>query len=107
MRQANDPMEVVDDPAQRALLAEALLGETRPPDETEVASSIQQIQERAIESRLRELRALIAEAERRGDVARVGGLMTQQKLELDRALRQLAQSTPAGTLVAQSQARSA
>jgi DNA primase len=29
--QANDPMDVVEDPAQRALLAEALLGESKPP----------------------------------------------------------------------------
>jgi DNA primase len=87
-RQAKDPMEVVDDPAQQALLAEALLGETRPPEETEVASSLQQVQERAIEGRLRQLRASITEAERRGDFTELAVLM-QQKVELDRALRQL------------------
>jgi DNA primase len=92
-RQATDPMEVVDDPAQRALLAEALLKETRPPEENEVASSIQQIQERAIESRLRELRGLIADAERRGDVAQLTSLM-KEKLELDKALRQLHNQLP-------------
>jgi DNA primase len=87
-RQALDPMDVVEDPAQRALLAEALLAETKPPEEGEVQSAIQEIQERAIESRQRELRARIAEAERRGDFAELA-LLTQQKLELDRALRQL------------------
>jgi DNA primase len=87
-RQANDPMAVVDDPAQQALLAETLLGETRPPEETEVASSLQQVQERAIESRLREVRGSIAEAERRGDFAQLAIVM-QQKVELDRALRRL------------------
>jgi DNA primase len=87
-RQARDPMDVVEDPAQRALLAEALLGETRPPEVNEVQSAIQEIQERAIESRQRDLRALIAEAERRGDFAELA-VLTQQKLELDRALRQL------------------
>ncbi len=87
-RQANDPMAVVDDPAQQALLAEALLGEIRPPEEAEVASSLQQVQERAIESRLRQLRGSIAEAERRGDFAELAVLM-QQKVELDRALSQL------------------
>ncbi len=101
MRQASDPMEVVDDPAQRALLAEALLKETRPPDENEVASSIQQIQERAIESRLRELRGLIAEAERRGDVARIGGL-DERETRTGQGIAATSQSTPAGTLVAQS-----
>ncbi len=87
-RQARDPMDVVEDPAQRALLAETLLAETKPPEENEVRSSIQEIQERAIEHRLRELRAQIAEAERRGDFAELA-LLTQQKLEMDRALRAL------------------
>jgi DNA primase len=92
-RQARDPMEVVEDEAQRALLAEALLAETRPPAETEVQSAIQEIHERAIESRQRNLRALIAEAERRGDHAELA-LLTQQKLDLDRALRQLHNQKP-------------
>ena len=46
------------------------------------------LQERAIEGRQRDLRAQIAEAERRGDFAGLA-VLTQQKLELDRALRQL------------------
>jgi DNA primase len=92
-RQARDPMDVVEDPAQRALLAEALLAETKPPEEGEVESAIQEIQERAIESRQRELRALIPEAERRGDYAELA-LLTQQKLDLDRALRQLHNQRP-------------
>ncbi len=87
-RAANDPMDVVEEPAQRALLAEALLAENRPPEGGEVASALQEIQERAIEGQQRDLRALIAEAERRGDYAELA-LLTQQKLELDRALRQL------------------
>ena len=89
-RQANDPMDVVEDPAQKALLAEALLAETNPPEENEVQSAIQEIQERAIERQQRDLRALIAEAERRGDHAELA-LLTQQKLDLDRSLRQLHQ----------------
>ncbi len=88
VRQANDPMDAVEDPAQRALLAEVLLAETKPPEEAEVESAIQEIQERAIANRQRDLRAQIAEAERRGDFAELA-LLTQQKLDLDRALRQL------------------
>jgi len=88
VRQANDPIEVVEDLEQRALLAEALLAETKPPLESEVESAIQEIHERAIENRQRDLRALIAEAERRGDFTELA-LLTQQKLDLDRALRQL------------------
>ena len=88
VRAANDPMDVVEDAAQRALLAEALLGENRPPEEDEVASALQEVQERAMEGRLRDLRAQIAEAERRGDFAELA-VLTQQKLDLDRALRGL------------------
>jgi DNA primase len=87
-RQATDPMDAVEDPAQKTLLAEALLAETKPPEALEVQSAVQEIQERAIESRQRDLRALIAEAERHGDFAELA-LLTQQKLELDRKLRQL------------------
>ena len=87
-REASDPMDVVQDEAQRALLAQALLGETRAPADHEVAGALQQIQERAIEHCLRDLLAQIAEAERRGDFA-VTMTLTQQKLELDQALRQL------------------
>ncbi|MGA3135785.1 MAG: DNA primase [Terracidiphilus sp.] len=92
-RQANDPMNVVEDPAQRALLAETLLQEIDPPEENEVESAIQEIQERDLDRRQRDLRALIAEAERRGDFAELA-LLTQQKLELDRALRQLHNRKP-------------
>jgi DNA primase len=88
LRQARDPMDVVEDEAQRALLAETLLAETLPPEENEVQSAIQEIHERAIVRRQRELREQIAEAERRGDFAELA-VLTQQKLDLDRALRQL------------------
>jgi len=93
IRQANDPMDAVEDPAQRALLAETLLAETKPPEKSEVESSIQQIQEYAMENRQRALRAEIAEAERRGDFTALA-IATQQKLELDRALRQLHNQRP-------------
>jgi DNA primase len=87
-RQSLDPMETVQDDAQRALLAEALLGETRPPSETEVHGAIQEAEERWIGSRLREIRAQIAEAERRSDFAELA-ILTQEKLRLDRELRRL------------------
>ena len=86
-------MDVVEDPAQRALLAETLLAEVKPPEASEVQSAIQEIQERAIEGRQRELRSLIAEAERRGDFAELA-VLTQQKLDLDRTLRQLHNQRP-------------
>ena len=92
-RQAADPMEAVQDESQRARLAEALLGETKPPGVDEVFSALQEIQERAIGVRLREVRAVIAEAERRGDHAEVA-VLSQQKMELDRALRKLHNQRP-------------
>ncbi len=87
-RGARDPMEAVVDPGQRALLAEALLAESRPPEVNEVESAVQEVQERAMEGRLRELRAQIAEAERTGDSAGLA-ILTQKKLELDQGLRKL------------------
>ena len=93
-RGAKDPMDAVEEPGQRALLAEALLGESRPPQANEVESAVQEVQERAMEGRLRDLRTQIAEAEHKGDSTGLA-LLTQQKLELDRALRLLHGQKPA------------
>ena len=87
-RGAQDPMEMVEDQAQMALLAEALMGETGPPSADTVQGAIVSLQKRRIESEIRNLRARIAEAERRGDHAELA-VLTQQKLDLDRALRNL------------------
>jgi DNA primase len=87
-RMARDPMEVIEDGAQRARLAEALLNEAAPPTAVEVESAVQEIQERAIETRQRNLRAQIAEAERRGDFAELSVLL-KQKQEMDQTLRKL------------------
>ena len=92
-RQAADPMEAVQDEGQRARLAQALWGETKPPGVDEVFSALQEIQERAIGAQLRALRAQIAEAERHADHAETA-VLTQQKLDLDRALRKLHQQRP-------------
>jgi DNA primase len=88
MRGAQDPMEMVEDQAQMALLAEVLMGETGPPSADTVQGAIASLQKRRIESEIRNLRAQIAEAERRGDHAELA-VLTQQKLDLDRALRNL------------------
>jgi DNA primase len=87
-RGARDPMDVVEDGAQRALLAEALLAETEPPLAETVIGAIVSLQKRRIEGQIRDIRAQIAEAERRGDFAELA-VLTQRKLELDRALRGL------------------
>ena len=87
-RGVRDPMDVVENPAQKALLAEALLAENGSPSADAVIGAIVSLQQRKIEAELRELRAEIQEAERRGDFAELAR-QTQRKLELDRALRQL------------------
>jgi DNA primase len=87
-RGARDPMEMVTDQAQMALLAEALLGEGEPPSADAVRGAIASRRKRLIENELRDLRARIAEAERRADHAELA-VLTQKKLDLDRTLRRL------------------
>jgi DNA primase len=87
-RGVRDPMDVVEDPAQRALLAEALLAETDAPSADAVHGAIVSLQQRKIEAELRDMRVQIQEAERRGDYAELA-VLTQKKLELDKVLRQL------------------
>ena len=90
-RGASDPMEVVEDQSQRALLAEALLGEVEPPPAETVLGSIVSLQQRQLEGQVRSVRSQIGEAERRGDFGELA-VLTQRKLELDRALRSLSHS---------------
>ena len=92
-RQSHDPMDVIEDEAQRALLAETLLAETKPPEENEVQSAIQEIHERAIEHQLRELRAAMEAAEQSGDRVKADSLALQQ-IELRNTLRQLHNQRP-------------
>lgn len=92
-RGAQDPMEVIEDPAQRALLAETLLAETDAPSEAAVEGAIVSLQQRQFEAHLRDMRAQIAEAERRGDFTELA-VLTQRKLDLDRALRKLHSKRP-------------
>jgi DNA primase len=83
-----DPMDAVEDPAQRALLAEVLLAEIDPPSESEVHSALLHIQERALESQRRASIAQIAEAEARGDFAEAI-VLSQRKTGLDKELQKL------------------
>ncbi len=53
-----------------------------------MTGAIESLQQRQLEGQLRDVRAQIAEAERRGDFAELA-LLTKSKLELDQALRQL------------------
>lgn len=87
-RGAQDPMEIVEDQAQMALLAQALMGESESPSAETVTGAVVSLEKRRCESQLRQLRAQIAEAERQGDHAELA-VLTQRKLALDRALRRL------------------
>ena len=87
-RGSQDPMERIEDPAQRALVAEVLFSELEAPDEPTVRGAIQGVELRGLENQQRGLRQRISEAEHRGDFAELA-LLTQRKLELDRALRGL------------------
>ena len=102
-RGSRDPMEVVVDQGQRALLAEALLGETEAPAEGVVRGAIQSLEQRRLEGQLRDIRAQIAEAERRSDFAELS-LLTKKKLDLDKVLRQLKSGNPTGSSRMRSQA---
>jgi DNA primase len=86
-------MEAIEDEGQRALLAVTLLAETEPPSASVVEGAIASLQHKQFEGQLRDLRAQIAEAERRGDFTELA-LLTQRKLDLDRRLRQLRNSKP-------------
>ncbi|MGA9061884.1 MAG: DNA primase [Terracidiphilus sp.] len=63
-RAARDPMDVVEDPAQRALLAEVLLGESRPPTEELVIETLAWHEANIIEGQLRQIRLEMGEVER-------------------------------------------
>ncbi len=85
-RAARDPMDVVEDEAQRALVAEALLGETRPPGENEVQSALDGLRHKWLDKQYMEVEAKIKDAHNRGDF--VGEIqLAQQRLILNRERR--------------------
>jgi len=65
-RQATDPMEAVEDPEQRALLAEALLQETEPPSKEYLVETLAWLEAEAIEKQLKQVRVEMADAEVQG-----------------------------------------
>jgi DNA primase len=87
-RGSTEPMDVIIDPAQRTLIAELLFSEGEPPNPEDVHGAVHGLQLRLLQNQQRELRILIAESERRGDNTQLA-ILTQKKLELDRAMRKL------------------
>jgi DNA primase len=86
-----NPLDAAPDAASRALLARAL--EHAPDNHAraltltdQVAGALLTLEHRHLQRRQRELRTLMAEADRRGDTAMLTQL-TREKLEIDRKLR--------------------
>ncbi|HEY9127104.1 MAG TPA: DNA primase, partial [Acidobacteriaceae bacterium] len=84
----HDVMGLVEDPGQRAVLAQVLLEEKEPPPASVVEDALHGLEVGALEAEQRRLRAEIAAAEGRGDMAELMAL-TQRKLEMDRKIRGL------------------
>jgi len=85
-RRAEDPMDVVEDQAQRALLAQALLAETTPPAPEHVQDTVDELRYAWIDRQFREVEEQIKDANRRGDFAEEQRL-AQKRLILNRERR--------------------
>ncbi|MDQ2832762.1 MAG: DNA primase [Acidobacteriota bacterium] len=89
-----NPLDAAPDQGSRALLALALQQAQEPGSQGEGQSAVQQVENalhtlehRMLERRQRELRSLIAEADRRGDYEMLARL-TAERLQADRNLRE-------------------
>lgn len=82
-----EPMSVALEDSDRTVLASALMREDEDLTPELVEGALEALRRRKLEARQRDLRRLIAEAERKGDFATVGQLI-REKQEVDRALRE-------------------
>jgi DNA primase len=89
-----NPLDVAPDQSSRVLLARALehpdsdgLATPLPSATEQVENALHTLERRHLERRQRELRSLIAEAERRGDSQMLTTLI-QERMQLDRRLRE-------------------
>jgi DNA primase len=82
-----EPLAALSDPRQRTVLAKALLRETSEVELSEVDAALESLKYRRLEGLQRRIRADIADAERRGDLAQVA-IFVAEKLKVDRALRE-------------------
>jgi DNA primase len=81
-----EPLAAIPDPIQRALLAQALLRESGEVELEQVEAALESLKYRRLEALQRRVRADIAEAERRGDLAQLA-IFVAEKLKVDRELR--------------------
>jgi DNA primase len=89
-RKDADPLEALEQPGARTLVAQLLMREREPVNAPELESALVTLERHCVEQRKRPIRSEIAEAERKGDLAGVTALMTE-RMELDRRLRELDQ----------------
>jgi DNA primase len=82
-----DPMAAVKDMTQRTVLVQALLKESGELELPEVDAALHSLKYRHLESLQRRVRADIADAERRGDLAQLAVFMAE-KLKVDRQMRE-------------------
>ncbi len=85
-RGALEPLAALPDPGQRTLLAQVLLREAGEVEMEQVEAALESLKYRHLEALQRRVRADIAEAERRGDLAQLAVFMAQ-KLKVDRQMR--------------------
>ena len=86
-----DPMALPIEERDRSLLAESLIDEHEPLTPELLENAFAALRRRQLESRQRELKSLIAEAERKNAIAEMNRLI-QEKFEVDRQLRSGAMS---------------
>jgi DNA primase len=86
-RGSAEPLAAVSDPRQRTLLAQVLLRESGEVEMSEVEAALESMKYRRLEALQRRVRADIAEAERRGDLAQLAVFMAE-KLKVDREMRE-------------------
>jgi DNA primase len=86
-RGTRDSMDAVEDSGQRALVAEALLNETRPPYEAEVQGALDEMHRKWLDKQYFLVETKIQEAHLRGDFAEEIQL-AQQRLVLNRERNQ-------------------
>jgi DNA primase len=87
-RGALEPLAAVSDPRQRTVLAQALLKESGEVELQEVEAALESLKYRRLEALQRRVRADIAEAERRGDLAQLA-VFVAEKLKVDREMREV------------------
>jgi DNA primase len=89
VRQAKETMEIIEDLAQRALVAGALFDEGRPPLESEIQGALDQMHYKWLDRQFLDVENKITEANRRGDFPEEVRL-AQQRLVLNRERHELA-----------------